>query len=364
MCYCFILLYFLIGQGFAFRGHQRSRQGLLRDGGVITTASPWVSLAELPSNSSFNNILKRQTTATTGTTCGYLNGSAAEPRTAGPGWDCRFDTAHGLWGFCPVTVIAATDCGLAGNCVDSHACTSGCGLTGIAGITTFTCPASGDAYCSTALLTEGVDQVYSYIACGAGAAVDHLLATPTSDTSSTAASSSASAAAASNGFNQGGIPTTSALSVSSDLKTTTSSFSGRTITPAPQTGTIISTQSTSSSVSSKSSSGSSNNLGPIIGGIVGSLAVICGFVLGILYLRRQNYSPAPGPEGEMRNRTSWWHGVHRTTAMQTHGLHEIEGNGPMIHEADGDRINEGGWANQHAAEAFVVEKSPAYELGS
>ena len=45
---------------------------------------------------------------------------------------------NGLWGFCPTTVISASDCGLAGNCVDSHACTAGCGIKNVASITTFT----------------------------------------------------------------------------------------------------------------------------------------------------------------------------------------------------------------------------------
>ncbi|KAM0461765.1 hypothetical protein ACHAO4_000950 [Trichoderma viride] len=61
---------------------------------------------------------KRADIQTRMSTCGFQNGDPNKMRTADPGFDCRVDTMNGLWGFCPVTVIAATDCGLAGSCVD------------------------------------------------------------------------------------------------------------------------------------------------------------------------------------------------------------------------------------------------------
>lgn len=70
-------------------------------------------------------------------TCGYGNGRVDVPRTADPGFDCRVDVQKRLWGFCPTTVIAASDCGLAGACVDNHACSTGCGISGDSTITTF-----------------------------------------------------------------------------------------------------------------------------------------------------------------------------------------------------------------------------------
>lgn len=77
-------------------------------------------------------------TASCAVTCGYSDGDPQKPRTAQPGYDCRVDTANGLWGFCPTTVKIATDCGLAGVCVDSRSCTEGCGrLTDRPDITTF-----------------------------------------------------------------------------------------------------------------------------------------------------------------------------------------------------------------------------------
>lgn len=36
------------------------------------------------------------------------------------------DLGRNLWGFCPVSVFVAADCGLAGNCIDRHACSRGC----------------------------------------------------------------------------------------------------------------------------------------------------------------------------------------------------------------------------------------------
>lgn len=67
----------------------------------------------------------------------FLGGDVSKTRTANPGYDCRIDLSAKLWGFCPTTVIAASDCGLAGSCVDNHACSKGCGFTNL-DLTTFT----------------------------------------------------------------------------------------------------------------------------------------------------------------------------------------------------------------------------------
>ena len=71
-------------------------------------------------------------------TCGYLNGNAGLPRTANPGFDCRVDTKNAIWGFCPTTILAVSDCGLVGGCVDLHACSGGCGIADDPSVTTFT----------------------------------------------------------------------------------------------------------------------------------------------------------------------------------------------------------------------------------
>ena len=87
---------------------------------------------------SFERLAERQAFAPV-TTCGYGNGDPDDPRTADSGYGCRVDTANGLWGFCPTSVISAKDCGLAGMCVDSNSCKDGCGrLFNRADVTTFT----------------------------------------------------------------------------------------------------------------------------------------------------------------------------------------------------------------------------------
>jgi hypothetical protein len=101
------------------------------------------SLATLSSNASDSSLrpvvdLRRRQITSYQSTCGFETGDPNQPRTAQSGFDCRTDTINGLWGFCPTAVISATDCGLAGNCVDSFACTSGCGIFGNTKITTFT----------------------------------------------------------------------------------------------------------------------------------------------------------------------------------------------------------------------------------
>jgi hypothetical protein len=74
----------------------------------------------------FQRLHKRQVTSIV-STCGYYNGDLKSSRTADVGFGCRVDTSNGLWGFCPTTVLTATDCGLAGYCVDRHSCRGGCG---------------------------------------------------------------------------------------------------------------------------------------------------------------------------------------------------------------------------------------------
>jgi hypothetical protein len=58
-------------------------------------------------------------------TCGFDTDGIA--RTAEAGFDCRFDTQNGLWGFCEISNTAASDCGFAGYCIDDHDYAEGCG---------------------------------------------------------------------------------------------------------------------------------------------------------------------------------------------------------------------------------------------
>ena len=102
-------------------------------------ASPAFKAHEFSPPSSLGSLqLRRRQTTSRVTTCGFSSGDPTQPRTAQPGFDCRIDTANALWGFCPTTVISASDCGLAGNCVDSFDCLSGCGIFNNPKLTTFT----------------------------------------------------------------------------------------------------------------------------------------------------------------------------------------------------------------------------------
>lgn len=80
---------------------------------------------------------KRREDTVTKSTCGYETGDPTKPRSAEIGYACRVDTKNALWGFCPQTVIQASDCGLAGACVDIHDCHSVCGISDDSAITTF-----------------------------------------------------------------------------------------------------------------------------------------------------------------------------------------------------------------------------------
>jgi hypothetical protein len=64
-------------------------------------------------------------------------GDPTRPRTAASGYDSRFDTLNNLFDFCPTTVIAATDCSLAGACEGAFSYTAGCGILGDPDISTF-----------------------------------------------------------------------------------------------------------------------------------------------------------------------------------------------------------------------------------
>ncbi|KAM0249641.1 hypothetical protein ACHAP5_002768 [Fusarium lateritium] len=223
---------------------------------------PTVTEAPFPVQPS--NHIEQRAISTELSTCGYLNGDPKKKRTADSGYNCRVDTKNGLWGFCPTTVLTATDCGLAGSCVDSHDCSDGCGMTDSEDLTTFTC--GRKSFCSMALLTFGVDQTYSYIACGTKATTDHFYITPTID-----------------------VTTTSESAESTTSKTKTSSaVSSETTSSNIETAQSSSTEVSGTSSDEGPSESSSNNLGPIIGGVIGGLVVICGTIITAIFLLRRN----------------------------------------------------------------------------
>ncbi|PNP37994.1 hypothetical protein TGAMA5MH_10093 [Trichoderma gamsii] len=240
-----------------------------------------------------NDFDRRADIQTRMSTCGFQDGDPNKMRTADPGFDCRVDTMNGLWGFCPVTVIAATDCGLAGSCVDQASCSSGCGQFDMNQLTTFTC--GPKQFCSTALLTFGVDQTYTYIACGGSPKTDHYLASPTSQPSSTTTTSAKQ---------------TSTTPVSSSLKSTNASPGSTSEPSRPSTTGALAKETSGNSGSNDSDGSSPNNTGAIIGGVIGGIALLCfSGIAAILLLRRSRSRPHQtrmnGAQGEEHE--AWYH---------------------------------------------------------
>ncbi|KAL6872424.1 hypothetical protein HDV57DRAFT_265125 [Trichoderma longibrachiatum] len=245
---------------------------------------------------------KRDDIQTEMSTCGYQDGDPNKFRTANPGFDCRVDTMNGLWGFCPVTVIAATDCGLAGSCFDHGSCSRGCGKTDNDRLTTFTC--GSKQFCSTALLTFGVDQTYSYIGCGGSPRTDHYLITPTASSTPTSPTSKTTSTT-----NQSSSPTTPTASPSPPKSTDASSGTTPSITAAPANETRVSSGSTVNGGSS------ANNTGAIVGGVIGGIALLCiSGIAAILLLRRNRpHSRQSLTNGAQRDTHQAWYDLSPKT---------------------------------------------------
>ena len=106
---------------------------------LVTPNTPNAWVSDLGSLIELHPELKSRQAVTSKTyvsTCGYLNGNASLSRTANSVFECRVDTKNAIWGFCPTIVLAISDCGLVGGCVDAHACNSECGISGDPTVTT------------------------------------------------------------------------------------------------------------------------------------------------------------------------------------------------------------------------------------
>ncbi|KAJ6779661.1 hypothetical protein PWT90_08907 [Aphanocladium album] len=232
------------------------------------------------------------------TTCGYLDGNPTHFRTANSGYNCRFDTANSLWGYCPTTVVRAVDCGLAGACIDQHDCKKGCGnLQGK--LTTFTC--NSDQYCSTALLAFGTDQSYSYIACGGKSGVDSYFVTPTAAATTTTTTQDTKAT------QPAPLPTatpepkqtsTTPVTTSSSASGNTGGSNGGSTTSA---GPTSSTTGPATSSTATSQGSGSNNTPAIIGGVIGGIALLCLFGLAAIYLIRRDKKATAKKNQEKRS---------------------------------------------------------------
>lgn len=235
----------------------------------------------------------------------FLSGDSSRSRTANPEYDCRIDLSAKLWGFCPTTVIAASDCGLAGSCVDNHACSKGCGFTD-QDLTTFTwyvqpqtrCPHHfqaqadcyyhnnskdpGNDYCSTAYLTLSNRDLgaFAYIACGKAPKQDQYLAYATNPITSIVIVA------------QPTISTTEAPASTSTIasETGTATLASSSTSAAPSAFGAEGTKgdSNGNNGGGGGDGGSPNNIGAIVGGVVGSLTVLCGSIVAIVWIIRRN----------------------------------------------------------------------------
>ncbi|KAH6695171.1 hypothetical protein F5X68DRAFT_29020 [Plectosphaerella plurivora] len=262
-------------------------------------------------------LLQKRSITTELSTCGYFKGDPNRPRTADSGYNCRIDVRNGLWGFCPTSVVAASDCGLAGSCYDTARCSTGCGMTERTDLTTFSCEKD---FCSIAVLTFGVDQTYSYIACGARAVTEHYLGSPTAAAAEPTTTSTSEPP-----------PTSSKPSPSSEseAQATTSSSpppsslpSETTPPPTPSFSDISAPSPSSSDTSAPASNDNQQQqppqneadipIGAIIGGVLGGVALLCGTIIAVVFLLRRRsarapsrdgHRPAPGARQEARHQT-------------------------------------------------------------
>ncbi|KAK3333059.1 hypothetical protein B0T19DRAFT_417048 [Cercophora scortea] len=234
------------------------------------------------------HLLQHRDAITALSTCGFLNGDPAKSWVAPRGFNCRVDTLHGIWGFCPTTVVSATDCGLGGYCFDAGPCSKGCGKESLRDnpqVTTWTCPEADDnadaKFCTTASLIFGPDQTYDYIDCARQLGKATYFVSPTAPLSITSTSTTNSPSSSA-----------SSLSMTTRMKSPTPAINtSATIVPtAGRNGTIPTDPPRGDNLNSSSVS---NNTGPIVGGTIGGLTLVVGSVIGVLYLSKNNWGRRP-----------------------------------------------------------------------
>ncbi|KAK0750522.1 hypothetical protein B0T18DRAFT_346030 [Schizothecium vesticola] len=199
----------------------------------------------------------------------FSSGDPTKERTANGGFECRVDLDRSLWGFCPTTVLFASDCGLAGNCVDRHLCSKGCGRG--PGLTTFTCAGTNGEYCTTAelYLTDGIGP-FSYIGCGSAPTTDRYWAFTTNRTTK-------------------GAPTTSSETAFSRVIPSPPAVpteTGSLLTPGPNSNSTSNTTNTTGAPVA-ASNGAPNNTVAIIGGVVGCVALLCVSAIVVIWLLKR-----------------------------------------------------------------------------
>ncbi|KAG6037758.1 hypothetical protein E4U41_004787 [Claviceps citrina] len=199
---------------------------------------------------------RRQNIRTELSTCGYQDGDAKKSRTANSGYNCRVETAHGIWGFCPTTVIAATDCGLAGGCLDNYSCSS----------------------------------TYTNYACAGSPKTDHYLAVPTARQDDTRPTSQVAAAKSLTNSAASSHPSEDGKSDRPDDTNPTSQHA----VPATTSSTNTAAGGPPSGDGGSDAAAPNNNIGPIVGGVLGGIALLCASGLAAIHLLSRSRSGRSG----------------------------------------------------------------------
>ncbi|KAI9641616.1 hypothetical protein NHQ30_009470 [Ciborinia camelliae] len=131
------------------------------------SASIITARASLPTILAASPILHARQTRITFSTCGFVNGNANQAVIAPTGSICRVDTGNGIWGVCTTSVIDLdpSECGWVGRCVDSSFCSTGCGLSNVAGYTTLHC-SGASPFCQIAFSSALPRGSFTSLACG------------------------------------------------------------------------------------------------------------------------------------------------------------------------------------------------------
>jgi len=169
------------------------------------------------------------------------------------------------------------------------------------------------SFCSFALLTFGIDQTYTYIACSAKATTENYLVTPLEATD---------------------VTTTSE-------KTTSQTQTSSAMTSVTTSSTIETSESTSSETTNSSSANESSEstpIGAIIGGVLGGIVVICVTVIAGIFLlrknsRKDNDSKTASPEHD--DTKTFWKGNEVKEPQELEGwcLQEMPGNTKQYHHS-------------------------------
>ncbi|KAK3900682.1 hypothetical protein C8A05DRAFT_45520 [Staphylotrichum tortipilum] len=193
----------------------------------------------------------------------YLSGDARRIRTAGFGFDFVIDS--GLWA--PLRDYR-------------------CGFTDRSSLPTVSCTAGSKNHCSTAILTHqsAVEPVTNW-ACANDMTEAHFMGFTTPFIEPDGAATSASTTSTTSSSSTSKAATSSTVSDPAATRLTTPSTPPNSTNPASSTSGLGSATDTGGQ---SNGGGITNNIGAIIGGVVGCVALLCGFGLATVWLVRWN----------------------------------------------------------------------------